>query len=331
MRSHISGVQAMSQATCWVVTDGKAGNENQCVGLAERLGLVPVIKRIVLRPPWGQLVPFLRQGLGAAFSADGDAVSPPWPDLLIASGRPSVAASLYARRASAASGGRRTFTVQIQNPVISPDHFDLLAVPRHDGLLGDNVVTTRGSLHRVTAELLRAEADKFRHIISGIPGPLTAVVVGGKNSVYDFAPSDASRLAAMLSVAVKDSGGGLLVTMSRRSGKDCAAALREGLRGAPSFIWNGEGENPYYGMLGLADTIVVTSDSVNMASEACSTGKPVHVFHLEGGSEKFRRFHQTLRDDGMARPFRGRFENWSYQPLDDVRLVADRIRCIANI
>ena len=51
----------------------------------------------------------------------------------------------------------------------------------------------------------------------------------------------------------------------------------------PHYLWDGEGENPYFGLLGLADFLVVTCDSVNMVSEAASTGKPVYVADLPGG------------------------------------------------
>ena len=132
-----------SQVTCWIVTDGKAGMENQCLGLAESLGLTPCVKRVRLRTPWRQLVPYVRLGLGYALSDKGDSIAPPWPDLLIASGRASLPASLYARAASRKAGGR-TFTVQIQNPVLAPSYFDLLVVPQHDGVTGPNVIATRG-------------------------------------------------------------------------------------------------------------------------------------------------------------------------------------------
>ena len=111
--------------------------ENQCLGLARALGLEPVIKRIKPRCPWKQLSPFLRIGLKWAFSKKGDSLTPPWPDLLIASGRNSIAASLYVRRASMTLGDKaRTLTVQIQNPVIDPSFFDLVITPRHDESVG---------------------------------------------------------------------------------------------------------------------------------------------------------------------------------------------------
>jgi mitochondrial fission protein ELM1 len=318
------------QVTCWVVTDGKAGMENQCLGLATALGVEPVIKRIILRSPWKQLSPFLRHGLGHAFSEKGDPITEPWPDLLIATGRASVPASLHARRMSRREGGRGTFTVQIQNPVIDPSRFDLVVVPRHDTLSGSNVMTTRGSLHRVTPEMLAAEAASFAPQIAALPGPRIAVLIGGSNAVYNLTPREMRFLAMQLAeIAGRD--GSLIITPSRRTGQENLKILQEALRGKPAYIWDGQGANPYYGMLGLADVILVTCDSVNMVSEACSTGKPVLVIDLPGGSDKFRRFHQAMRDDGMTRPFTGKIESWSYAPLEDMRLVADRVKQMMGI
>jgi hypothetical protein len=121
-------------------------------------------------------------------------------------------------------------------------------------------------------------------------------------------------------------GWGLMITPSRRTGARNEEILRRGLAGLPAEIWDGRGENPYFGILGLADHIVVTGDSVNMVSEAASSGKPVHVVHLRGGSPKFTRFHEALQAAGIARPFTGELESWSYTPLDETRRVAAEIR-----
>lgn len=315
-----------NQISCWVVTDGKAGMENQCLGLAEALGLQPVVKRIALRSPWKQLSPFLRFGLGMAHSAKGDPIVPPWPDLLIATGRASIPASLYVRRMARANGGKGTFTVQLQNPVIDTSRFDLVVVPRHDTLTGSNVMSTRGALHRVTPEKLQAEADILAPLVTSLPQPRIAVLIGGSNAVYQLTPREMRPLAAMLAALPQQTGGSLMVTPSRRTGDDNLVVLQEALKGTPSYIWDGQGHNPYYGMLGLADMIVATCDSVNMVSEAATTGKPVYVIDLPGGSDKFRRFHQSLRDDGIVRVFKGALEPYTYQPLNDMQLVADRIR-----
>jgi len=310
--------------TCWVVSDGKAGMENQCLGLARAMGLQPVVKRVKLRFPWKQLIPFFRHGLKYAMSSKSDPIMPPWPNVLIASGRASVAVSLYVRKKSRENGSAGTFTVQIQNPVLDPSRFDLLIVPRHDQLCGQNIMTTRGSLHRVTKELLEEEAKKFLPQVAHLPSPLIAVSIGGSNSVYSLTSKEMKKISDQLA-AIAGGEGGLMITTSRRTGAENLKILQEGLKDSPAYIWDGKGPNPYYGMLGLAETILVTCDSVNMVSEACSTGKPVMIIDLPGGSDKFRRFHQAMRDDGMTRPFKGHIERWGYTPLEDMRLAAERV------
>lgn len=319
-----------NQTTCWIVTDGKAGMENQCLGLAEALGLQPIVKRVKLRAPWKQLSPFLRRGLQFAHSKKGDPIEMPWPDLLIATGRASIPASLHVRRLSLAGGERGTFTVQLQNPVIDPSRFGLVVVPRHDGLSAPNVMTTRGALHRVSSKMLAQAAQKFAPQIAHLPRPRIAVLIGGSNAVYQFTPREMAPLVRQLAELPKMIGGSLMVTPSRRTGEANMAILGEALKDSPAYIWNGQGDNPYYGMLALADYIIVTCDSVNMVSEACTTGKPVYVIDLPGGSDKFRRFHQSMRDDGLAKTFAGKLEPYTYQPLNDVQLVADRIKEMMN-
>jgi len=45
--------------------------------------------------------------------------------------------------------------------------------------------------------------------------------------------------------------------------------------------------------------LVVTPDSVNMLSEACAVGCPVHTFVLGSLPDKLERFHRSLRDVGL--------------------------------
>ena len=323
----MSGPRALS--TCWVVTDGKAGMESQCVGLAEALGLSPVVKRVVLRTPWKQLSPYLRLGHAHAFSSKGDSLDPPWPDLLIATGRLSVAAALYVRDESRRAG-RPTMTVQIQDPVISPKNFDLVIVPQHDRLTGPNVVSTFGALHGVTPAKLAAEAEKLAARLPELPRPYIGVLLGGPNGAYRFGPEEMSKLADLLVAAAKASGGSLLVTPSRRTGEENMALLDSAVADVPHYIWDGKGDNPYFGMLGLADQLVVTSDSINMVSEAVATKKPVHVCALPGGSDKFDRFHRAMEERGLTQPFTGVLSDRApAQPADDMARAVDAVRRIA--
>jgi len=312
---------------CWIITDGKAGMESQCLGVAEALGLDPVLKRVRLRMPWRQLTPYFRFAQTFGFAKDSDPLLPPWPDLVIATGRQSIAAALLVRR-EGRKAGRKTVLVQIQNPGISPSHFDLVVSPRHDGLEGTNVIATRGALHRVTPGHLAKGAERLAPYAARLKRPFIGVLIGGKNAVYDFPPEIASELGARLKAAAESLGGSLLITPSRRTGEAAEAALKAGLSDTPKFYWEGNGFNPYFGILGLSDFLVVTSDSVNMVSEALATGKPVYVVALPGGSAKFDRFHSLLRDDGLTRRFDGRLETYAYTPLRDMEEVVLRIRAL---
>ena len=302
--------------TCWVLSDGKAGTENQCLGLAEAMGLAPVVKRVRPRAPWS----WLPVGLGMASPGDVG-LTPPWPDLLIASGRRSVPYALAVRRRSRGA----TFTVQIQDPRIAPRRFDLVAAPRHDHVRGANVVETLGALNRVTPERLREAAEHFAPRFAHLPHPLVAVLVGGSSGSYRLTPEATGALCDQLTKLGDSSGAGLVVTPSRRTGEANVAILGRRLAALPATVWDGAGENPYFGLLGLAEALIVTCDSVSMASEACATGKPVYVIDLPGGSDKFREFHAGLRAAGMTRPFAGALESWTYTPPDDTARVAAEI------
>ncbi len=312
----------MSIDSCWVITDGKPGMENQCLGLAEALGLTPKIKRISLRPPWRQLSPYFRAFLRFAPASDCADIAPPWPDLVIASGRQSVPVGLRIRRTSRG----RVFLVQIQDPVIDPRHFDMVIVPQHDRVRGDNVLVTTGSMHRVTAGQLSQAAERHRDRLAHLPERRVAVLIGGDNAVYRLTPERMRILCNQLAALARDEGVGLMVTPSRRTGAANEAMLREALAGLPAEIWDGSGENPYFAYLGLADSIIATADSVNMVSEAASTGRPVHIVELEGGSAKFAAFHDSMREAGLTRPFTGKLESWDYTPPDETRRAAAEIR-----
>jgi uncharacterized protein len=311
----------MLELICWVVTEGFAGMENQCVGLAEAVGLRCEIKRV--RQPQMPLK-FLPPSLwpNPLKSAVEGGLAPPWPDILISSGRGSVAAALAIRHAS----GGKTFTVHIQAPYVAPSRFDLVVVPHHDSLRGDNILVTRTALHGVTKEKLEEAARRFDGRLSHLPRPLIAVLVGGSNRYQKYSPQIVHRMADQLIAAARECGGGLAVTTSRRTGEESAKILRERLQDVPLFFWDGMEENPYLGFLAIADVVVVTSDSRSMVSEACATGKPVHVFSVGDENKKFRRFHRALMDDGITRPFAGMIEWWVYDPPNETEKVATSIR-----
>lgn len=304
--------------TCWIITEGIAGTENQCLGIAEALGITPEVKRIKLRRPWKTLSPYFPFEQSWSFKPP---LHPPFPDLVIASGRKSIAASRYIKKAS----GGKTFTVQIQDPRIPPENFDLVAVPAHDPTRGDNVIVTTAAPNRVTPERLEAAREQFAATLSPLPSPRVAVLIGGHSRAYRMTKAAMKKLCHQLEKLDKK-GYGLMITASRRTGMENHVLMSEILADSKAYIWDGTPENPYFGYLGWADYILVTADSVSMLSEAATTGKPLYIIPMEGGRARVEKFHKSLIDKGIARMFEGKLESWKYEPLNDSELVADAIR-----
>ncbi|MCL5778445.1 mitochondrial fission ELM1 family protein [Limibaculum sp. FT325] len=310
----------------WAMTDGRAGNVAQALGLAEAVARCSPasVTAQEIRPStvaaalpariWHALrwLPgWPEGGLARGCPPPG----PPWPDLAIGAGRraaPFVAAL-----------GRRhgVRTVQILDPQMDPAAFDLIVAPEHDRLAAPNAIATLGAVGRITPDRVAEAAARLAPRIAHLPPRRVAVLIGGSGNAARWSEDDADRLVAQLAALVAG-GTSLLVTTSRRTDPAVVTALRADLDPTQTFLHTGEGENPYPGMLGLAQAVIVTEDSVNMASEAASTGLPVHVFRVSHPSAKARAFHAALAARGIARDFEGAISQWSYPPLAEADRVA---------
>jgi uncharacterized protein len=310
---------ALAEET-WVVTEGAAGMENQCLGLAERFTFPVRPLRVQLKQPWRWLAP---HPLGSPFghvTSTSDKLGAPWPRLLVGCGRQSIPFSIAVRRASA----QRTVTVQCQDPRVAAGNFDLVVPAEHDELSGRNVFPTVGSPNRITPARLAEARSRFAPLLQPLRSPRVAVLVGGASRTHGSLDTTAAeRLGGMLRQAARDHG--LMVSTSRRTSPAAAAIVSTYLAETDAYIWDGGGDNPYLGMLAWADAFVVTADSVNMICEAAGTGKPVHVFPLPGGRRKSHLFQQSLAQRGITRPFWGQIEQWSYTPLDEAGRAVERI------
>lgn len=323
----------------WVLTDEVTGHANQSLGVAEALGL-PFLTKALAYGPWaalpGTLGPRCLPGLSAASRAG---FIPPWPDLVIATGRRLGGVARWIKRQST-QAGQTTRLVQIMDPVFGRDAFDLIAAPRHDQLRPrPNLIETIGAPHRITPERLAAEAAVWRERLAALAAPRIALLVGGATRRREFAPSLAAELGRLASRLAESCHGSLLISTSRRTGEAASDALL-GAVSAPSYIhrWGGgsgegvkPGGNPYFAFLAMADAVIVTGESMSMCSEACATGKPVYIYAppaiIKPG---FARLHAQLYDAGLARPLNTETamasESNASAPLSAARNIAAEIR-----
>lgn len=309
-----------------VVSDGRAGIENQALGLAEAVQRLTPAEIDVRRVKWRRASDGLPVALKRPWMLDPVSDKPfpapgePWPDLWVATGRATLPLSLAAR---ARSSGR-TFVVQTQDPRLSPYRFDMVVAPAHDELDGDNVFAITGSPHRITPKRLAEAAPAFAERLATLPHPRVAVLIGGRSGAFDLPSAHARALAEQVADAVRARGGSILATFSRRTPAEGRAAMTGPLSAGPGWVWDGTGDNPLFAFLDAADHILVTEDSANMAAEAASTGKPVHILQMVPRKPpgKFARLHADLAAHGATRPFDGDLTPWTYAPLNETERAA---------
>jgi len=277
----------------WAITDGHAGNERQALALASALGHGnPQSLRLQPRAPWRWLAPRLLPGAIQGYGIGLEQLTwlPPW--LAIGCGRQAAGALRLLSQ-------RGTRTVQILDPRIAPFYWDLLIVPEHDRLRGENVLTLSGSLNPVNDEWLNLSRTAFPQL-THLPSPRVAVLIGGPTR---HAPWRKNKLIAQLQgliAHIHNHGGSVLATTSRRTPNVISQTLRTLLADIPGVFWSqdSDGPNPYAGILGWADRIVCTPDSVNLLSEACATYAPVGVLLGHCARGRLAQFQRDLRDRG---------------------------------
>jgi hypothetical protein len=299
-------------ATSWILSEGYAGLQAQALGLAEAAGLHPELRVLAPRAPWKWLAASLWP---APLAAVPDALLAPLPELVIGCGGVAAAVGAALRR-----GGRPV--VQVQHPRMDPRRFDVVVVNRHDELTGPNVVVTRTALHRVTPDRLAAAGEQWSTQFAHLKRPLVAVLVGGSNGRFRLDVPVARDLAAQLVSMMQRDGVGVAVTPSRRTDPAVTRVLSEALAPLGGYVWDGSGDNPYFGILALADAVIVTVDSVSMVSEAVATPAPVMLAKLPGRSRRNSLFIEGMLAEGRVREFAGRLEVWPVKPLDDTAEAA---------
>jgi mitochondrial fission protein ELM1 len=296
--------------TCWVVSDGRRGIENQALGLAEAVadqltvgGDAIDIGRVIAR-------------------ADGYVTLPDTatPDLWIGCGRAAIDVARKHRRIFSGA-----YFVYVQDPRTRHDSFDLIIAPEHDRLTRGNAISMIGSPNRITASQLSTAREAFSSQIEALPGPRAAVLIGGNSKRFKLNDRILSYLVErMEGLLAQDIS--MMITVSRRTPGAARKVLFEAF-GAHERVWfyDDKGDNPYFAFLAAADWIFVTEESTNMLVEASSTGTPVYALPMSGSPGKFSRLHAALEGYGSVRPYLGRLERWSYPPLDETRRVADAL------
>jgi len=304
-----------------VVSDGRRGIENQALGLAEAVAehteteCTIVAHHVSHRPSFAALPPSLQLTVRRNYGL-------PDADLVIGCGRQAIAPLIAVRRSGAAA-----FTVYVQDPRIEPSRFDLVIAPEHDGLSGPFVETMIGSPNRITRGAIIGGTLSHAARLSPLPMPRAMIAIGGPSKTHAMGEATIqSHLDAARDLIQK--GYSLLITTSRRTPETTQKAWQSFAKNRDN-VWlhtpQSDAANPYFAFLGGAYIILVTEDSTNMLTEACTTGKQVYRLGMKGTPGKFQRLYDALETRCHVKLWDGFLEDRPYPALDETSRVAQAI------
>ncbi|MGB0907597.1 MAG: mitochondrial fission ELM1 family protein [Maricaulaceae bacterium] len=307
---------------CLVLSDGRRGILNQALGLAEaaaRIHSLNITTHMIENGRAFKALPprlqFALRSTPANYGLTGTL-----PSIAIGCGRQAIAPLLAIKKARP-----KCFTIHVQDPRISAKYFDLVVAPEHDTIRGENVETMIGSPNRITPWRLEEGMHNFAKQLADLPTPRAAILIGGNSKTHKLGRAQqAQHIEATKHLLGQ--GYSLMISTSRRT-PDWAIREYHALSGGHDNIWlyDGEGDNPYFAFLGAADIILVTEDSTNMLTESCATGKPVFTLLMQGYPRKFINLYNSLHDECNVKPFTKNVTAEDYKPLNETTRMAENL------
>ncbi len=309
---HVTWIQGgkqlgQAQPTVWVLAEERPGNNTQSIGLAQSLGWPYAVKalrfNVLARLP-NRLLGASPLGLRSASRAE---LAPPWPDLVIVTGRRLAPIARWIRMNSR---GRTRLVHLGRKGDQGSDSFDLTVTCAHFGLPADpRRVETVVPLNPIGPDRLGEASIKWPRVFGDARRPHIVLLVGGTSPICRLDSETARKMGRAVRAFVEEAGGTVHALTSRRTGHAATKALEEALGAAHRVQrWHPGGqENPYLGYLATADAVIVTGESESMLAETAASGKPMYIYPLParrlGMAERLRAW---LVRRGQARPANNR-------------------------
>jgi len=313
-----------------ILTDGKAGHENQSRAFARALGCDAEIVPVAFRSRTAKMLSYLLDRAGirtlALFAATKPGrpatvrpLHPEWlaketaPDVVIGTG----SGTFYAAKALAGKLGAKCGVVLTPSGY-SLSSFDCILSPSFDNpprlaniiTIPVNLVANDEEFYAKGVEAFREHYKAAKAAAAGAAGtgapaaaaepgdtPAVAVIVGGPNKCSTMTPE--WMKGELERIFAETPGCEHWVTTSRRTPPEVEAVV-DSFPFDYKLLYSRDRFNPIPAFVKLAQRLYVTAESTGMLSEACSFGSAeVHVLdNLKPGRHKFRRFVDGLRAEG---------------------------------
>ncbi len=310
----------MAKLKALLLTEGYHGMISQVEGLAKALQAEFQHKIVRLNWPWNFIPPKLTP-ISEIILKDKHYINENKSfDLVISCGRKSVIPSAIIKKKNT-----NIFTIHIQDPKVNYKNFDVIIAPEHDDLKGENIISSKGSIHYITQpEIEKAKnylVNKFQN------ENIVSLILGGPNKYYNFSNEELIQVFRKIKSNFISQGYKALVIPSMRTPKRIIdLAMKEFVK--VGFVVNTVDKQAYLSALALATNIVVTCDSTSMISEATASGKPIFVAHMKPkkNNYRFKKFFQLFKEMGITKELGDKVDNWTYNRLNE----ADRIATLMS-
>jgi len=307
----------MLELKALLLTQGMHGMVSQVEGLAKALKLNFKHQGIKLKPFWNlippKLTPISDNLLTEKFVCDSK--------IVISCGRKSVISSIALKKRFK----NEIFNIHIQDPKVSFNHFDTIISPEHDGIKGDNILTTRGSIHYLTKKEIVENSNYIE--IKNEKKQIVSFIIGGPNKYYNYSDEQIHYIFNKIKTLFTPDKFKIIVIPSYRTPERIIKKAYDTF-GFNHYVVKEIDKKAYLSSLALADYIIVTCDSTSMISEAAVTGKPVYMAMMKSirSIKRFKSFYSQFKNLGIARELTDSVDNWSYDKLDEVNRIAPMIK-----
>ena len=288
-----------------VLTDGKAGHENQSKAFARALGLDFQLVPVKFKSPFHKMLSYLFDRLGIRTVSLLQGLD----ELLHSSTRPLTNSSTIIGTGSGTFYAAKSLARNIPGAkcgvVLYPrgyqlSSFDCILAPAFDNPeRRPNVVEIPANLVANDADFYEKGVAAFKERYQGATDNLVGVIVGGPNKCSSMTVEWMKSRLDEIFAANKDAQ--LCVTTSRRTPPE-VEALVDSYPWNYKLIYSKDHFNPIPAFVQLAKRLYVTAESTGMLSEACTFGSAevVALDNLKPGPHKFRRFVENLRREGYV-------------------------------
>ena len=308
----------MSKLKGLLLTEGFHGMISQVEGLAKALDLDFIHEKIELNNFWKLFPPKITPVKNFVFKNElGHEFN-----IVISCGRKSVIASLYLKNKYKS----KIINIHIQNPKVSLSNFDFIIAPEHDGLFGENVVTSRGAIHYLTNDELIENANYLKPRIDS-QKKIISFIIGGPNKYYDYNDKIIDEIFLKIENNFIRNNYQAIIIPSMRTPKNIIEKAQNYFDKNQIIVLDVD-KKAYLSALNLADHIVVTCDSTSMISEAAITGKPIYVAQMPSikSNQRFKEFFNLFESLKIIKNLDSSVESWNYEKLDETNRISGYIK-----